>query len=155
VGGVVIVVRRPETGESFVGEVPIQLFRCDAFRLQLYLDEASDLVLRGLSSLRASVEEPIRICQGYILSRARRALLERGFRVETVRIVGKTQEMAEREFIKSLSRLGMGDEDHIRRMRSFKGFLRWVLEDPGSREIYVKTGWPSWPRLKGGSGLSP
>lgn len=155
VGGAVIVLRRCETGEHFVGEVPIQLFRCDAFGLKLYLDEAAELVLRGLGSLGASMEEPIHICQGYILSKARRMLAERGFRVETFRIVGETQEMAEREFIRSLSRLGMGGEEDIRRMRSFRGFLRWVLEDPEKREIYVKTGWPSWPRLKGGAGLSP
>lgn len=153
-GGAVIVLRRCETGEHFVGEVPIQLFRCDAFRLKLYLEEASGVVLRGLSSLGV-YEEPIHICQGYILSEARRVLTERGFRVETVRIVGETQEMAEREFIRSLVRLGVGDEEDVQRMRSFNGFLRWVLEDPERREIYVKTGWPSWPRLKGGANLSP
>lgn len=153
-GGAVIVLRRCETGEHFVGEVPIQLFKCDVFRLKLYLEEASGVVLRGLSSLGV-YEEPIHICQGYILSEARRVLTERGFRVETVRIVGETQEMAEREFIRSLVRLGVGDEEDVRRMRSFNGFLRWVLEDPERREIYVKTGWPSWPRLKGGANLSP
>ncbi len=154
-GGVVIVLRRVETGEHFVGEVPIQLFRCDAFREQLYLREAAEIVLRGLSHLRASREEPIRTCHGYILSEARRMLAERGYMVEDVKIRGETQEMAEREFIRSLSRLGMGDEHHLRRIRSFKGFLRWVMEDLEGREIYVKTGWPSWPRIRGGSGFSP
>lgn len=148
-GGAVIFMRRSETGEHFVGEVPIQLFRCDAFRLKLYLDEAAEIVLKGLMSLNVSVEEPIHICQGYILSKARRMLVERGFRVETLRISGEAQELAEREFIRSLARLGIGDEENIKRMRSFNDFLRWVMEDPENREIYVKTGWPSWPRLRG------
>jgi len=148
VGGAVVVMRRVETGETFVGEVPLQLFLGEAFRGQLYLDRAAELVLGGVESLNISKEEPIHVCRGYVLSKARAALRERGFIVVSTRIRGETQALAEEEFIGSLVRMGVGDAPTIAGMRSFNGFLRWVLEDLEGRELYVKTGWPAWPRLR-------
>ena len=148
-GGAVVVMRRVETSETYVGEVPLRLFRGEAFKGQLYLDRAAELVLRGVEALNASREEPIHICRGYILSKAREALEERGFKVVPTRIRGETQALAEGEFIRSLARMGVGDEASIAGMRSFNAFLEWVLEDLDGRERYVKTGWPAWPRLRG------
>jgi hypothetical protein len=89
-------------------------------------------------------------CSGYIFSRAREALIEEGYTVEAVKIVGTTQELAEREFLKSLVRLGIGDMTTVASMRSFNSFLAWVHEDLVERERFVKTGWTSWPRLREG-----
>jgi len=150
VGGAVVVMRRVETGETYVGEVPIDLFRGEAFKRQLYLEEAEKLVLRGLEALKVSREEPIHICTGYILSKAREALRARGFKVVDARIRGETQALAEREFIRSLVRMGVGDEATVAGMRSFNAFLKWVLEDLEGRERFVKTGWRAWPRLREG-----
>ncbi len=58
---------------------------------------------------------------------------------------------AEREFLKSLARLGIGDMTTVASMRSFNSFLAWVHEDLEERERFVKTGWTSWPRLREGS----
>ena len=149
-GGAVVVMRRVETGETYVGEVPIDLFRGEAFKRQLYLEEAEKLVLRGLEALKVSREEPIHICTGYILSKAREALRARGFKVVDARIRGETQALAEREFIRSLVRMGVGDEATVAGMRSFNAFLKWVLEDLEGRERFVKTGWRAWPRLREG-----
>ncbi len=66
------------------------------------------------------------------------------------RITGATQELAEEEFLKSLSRLGVGDPEEVAEMRSFDAFLDWVLEDLEERERFVKTGWKAWPRLRRG-----
>jgi len=145
-----VVMRRVETGETYVGEVPIDLFRGEAFKRQLYLEEAEKLVLRGLEALKVSREEPIHICTGYILSKAREALRARGFKVVDARIRGETQALAEREFIRSLVRMGVGDEATVAGMRSFNAFLKWVLEDLEGRERFVKTGWRAWPRLREG-----
>ncbi len=147
-GGAVIVMRRVETDETYVGEIPLQLFQGEAFKSQLYLDRATELILGGVDALNVSKEELIHVCRGYILSKAREALTEWGFNVVTTRIRGKTQSLAEREFIKSLVGMGVGDGPTVAGMRSFNGFLRWVLEDLDDREGYVKTGWPAWPRLK-------
>ena len=140
--------RRVETGETYVGEVPLELFRGDAFKSQLYLDRAVELVLRGVEVLAVPKEEPIHVCMGYILSKVREALREKGFRVIPAKIRGETQALAEREFIRSLAKMGVGDDEAVAGMRSFSAFLRWVLEDLEGRERYVKTGWPAWPRLK-------
>lgn len=149
-GGAVVVMRRVETGETYVGEVSLHLFQGEAFKRQLYLEKAADLVLGGVEVLSVSKEEPIHICTGYILSKAREELRDKGFKVVPMRIWGETQALAEREFIRSLARMGVGDESTITGMRSFNAFLRWVLEDLDARERYVKTGWPAWPRLRKG-----
>ena len=147
-GGAVVVMRRVETGETHVGEVPLRLFQGEAFKRQLYLGKAVELVFGGVEVLSVSKEEPIHICTGYILSKAREVLREKGFKVVSMRIGGETQALAEREFIRSLVRMGVGDMSTIAGMRSFNAFLRWVLEDLDTRERYVKTGWPAWPRLR-------
>ena len=149
-GGAVVVMRRVETGETYVGEVPLELFRGEAFKAQLYLGRAAELVQRGVEALNVSREETIRICTGYILSKASEALREGGFKVVADRIRGETQALAEREFIRSLAGMGVGDEATVQGMRSFDAFLGWVLEDLDGRERYVKTGWRAWPRLRRG-----
>jgi len=148
VGGVVIVMRRVETDETYVGEVPLPLFQGDAFERKLYLDETLELVREGVEALGVSKDEHVHVCTGYILSKARESLRESGFTVIPVRIRGETQALAEREFIRSLVRLGVGDEATVAGMRSFNSFLRWVREDLDRRERYVKTGWSAWPRLR-------
>lgn len=94
--------RRVETGETYVGEVPLELFRGEAFKGQLYLERVAELVLRGVEALNVSKEEPIRICKGYVLSKAREVLEERGFKVVHTRIRGETQALAEGEFIRRI-----------------------------------------------------
>ena len=131
-----------------MGEVPLRQFQGEVFKDKLYLNRAAEVVLGGVDALKVSREEPIHICTGYILSKAREALRERGFKVVTARIRGETQALAEGEFIRSLSWMGVGDEATIAGMRSFNALLRWVLEDLEGRERYVKTGWRAWPRLR-------
>ena len=149
-GGAVVVMRRVETGESYSGEISLNLFQGGIFKTKAYLVQALKVVAEGMERLHVSQDEPIHICTGYIFSRAREALIEEGYTVEAVKIVGTTQELAEREFLKSLVRLGIGDMTIVASMRSFNSFLAWVHEDLVERERFVKTGWTSWPRLREG-----
>ncbi len=149
-GGAVVVMRRVETGESYSGEISLNLFQGGVFKTKGYLVQALKVVAEGMERLRVSPDEPIHICTGYIFSRAREALIEEGYTVEAVKIVGTTQELAEREFLKSLVRLDIGDMTTVASMRSFNSFLAWVHEDLDGRERFVKTGWTSWPRLREG-----
>lgn len=142
--------RRVETGEAYSGEVPLDLFQGHTFREKKYLGKGVQIVLNGARALSISPHEEIRICTGYVLSKAREVLRERGYNVLRAKIVGETQELAEKEFIKSLRRLGVGDEETVAGMRSFNGFLSWVRGDLSMRERFVKTGWPSWPKLRSG-----
>ena len=149
-GGAVVVMRRVETGESYSGEISLDLFRVNVFKTKEYLVQALRVVTEGVEKLQISHDEPIHICTGYILSRAREALTEEGYIVESDKIMGLTQELAEREYLKSLVRLGVGDMSIVASIRSFNSFLAWVHQDLEARERYVKTGWSSWPRLREG-----
>ena len=142
--------RRVETGESYSGEISLDLFRVNVFKTKEYLVQALRVVTEGVEKLQISHDEPIHICTGYILSRAREALTEEGYIVESDKIMGLTQELAEREYLKSLVRLGVGDMSIVASIRSFNSFLAWVHQDLEARERYVKTGWSSWPRLREG-----
>ena len=147
-----MVMRRVETGERHVGEVPLEMFQGSRFKEKDYLDRALEIVQDGIKALKVGKDEPLRICRGYILSRAREALEASGYNVVRSKIEGHTQELAESEFIDSLVRLGVGDKEEVVGMRSFSAFLGWVHEDIDTRESFVKTGWRAWPRLRGDRG---
>ncbi|MFH2109785.1 MAG: hypothetical protein ABIJ47_00840 [Candidatus Bathyarchaeota archaeon] len=148
VGGVVIVMRRVETGENHVGLIPVEYFRDAQFKYQEYVRAATQVILEGLDILEASTSEELHVCTGFIFSSARETLEELGYKVREVKITGATQELAEAEFIKSLADMGIGKQKKIASMRSFNGFLEWVKEDPEGRERYVKTGWSSWRKYR-------
>jgi hypothetical protein len=142
--------RRVETEEAYSGEVPLDLFQGHTFREKKYLDKGLQIVLDGVRALCISPREEIRICTGYVLSKAREVLRERGYNVFQAKIAGGTQVLAEKEFIKSLTRLGVGNNETVAGMRNFNGFLDWVKAEISTRERFVKTGWSSWPKLKSG-----
>ena len=107
------------------------------------------IVLKGFETLDVGPEEPIHICTGYVLSRVREALRERGYLVVPSKIVGETQRAAEEAFIKSLRRIGVRGTPLDAGKRRFLSLLKWVHEDLEAREKFVKTGWSSWEkRLK-------
>ena len=138
--------RRVGSNETYVGQIPLQLFRDNKFSQKLYLDEATRIVFEGLENLKVSKAEPINVCSGYLLSKASDGLRSKGFNLSIQRIVGKTQKLAENEFVKSLVKMGVEDEINVSKMRSFKRLLSWVREDLPERERFVKTGWKSWTK---------
>ncbi|MBD3207685.1 hypothetical protein GF319_15255 [Candidatus Bathyarchaeota archaeon] len=144
IGGVVIVMRRVETGEKYVDEIPLELFQGEEFKYQTYLRYTTQIILDGLDELEVPITEPIHICTGYIFKKAKETLNELGYFVKEVKIMGRTQELAEEEFLKSLEKIGVGMVENLRDIRSFNGFLNWVREDIEKRENYVKTGWKRW-----------
>lgn len=142
VGGCVIVARRVETGEQYVGEIPVELFQEGFFQRKRYLDEAAKIVEDAMKYLGVDSEEEVRICTGYILSKARRLLSEKGYNVKPAKITGETQRLAEQMFLRTLRKLGLSlDEENPK--RRFRKLLEWVSGNP-AREKYVKTGWKSW-----------
>ena len=132
-----------------MGEIPVELFQGDWFREKHYLDKAVEVTLKGLDTIGTGREEPIHICTGYVLSRVRKTLREKGYIVVPSKIVGETQRMTEEAFIKSLKKMGVQGAPLEAGKRRFLTFLNWVHEDLDARERFVKTGWPSWEkRLK-------
>ena len=146
VGGVVIVLRRVETGEDYSGEIPLELFQGSEFKYKEYLRSATQIILEGLDRLNASTDEAIHICTGYVFTHAKDTLIELGYPVTEVKIVNKTQDLAENRFIESLVRMGLGSKQELFAKRSFNGWLKWVKQDLKNREMYVKTGWGNWPK---------
>jgi hypothetical protein len=100
--------------------------------------------LDGLDELNVLKCEQINICTGFIFRKAKEMLRELGYNVQEVKITGKTQELAEEEFLKSLEKRGVESIEKLRNIRSFKKFLKWVHEDLENRERFVKTGWKKW-----------
>jgi len=146
VGGVVIVLRRVETGEDYSGLIPLELFQGAEFKYKGYLRSATQIILEGLDTLEASTDEAIHICTGYVFTHARDTLIELGYPVTEVKIVDATQDLAEHRFIESLVEMGLGTKTELFGMRSFNGWLKWVKSDLADREKYVKTGWGNWPK---------
>jgi len=155
VGGAVIVMRRIGKNDRYVGEVPVEAFQGAAFKEKEYLRHVLRIVREGVEALAITKDEPVHVCTGYILSEVRKALANEGFRVVPSKIVGPTQEFAEGEYIRHLSRLGVGSPEEARRIRGFNASLAWVLRDVDKRERLVKTGWKSWPRLRTGEAVDP
>lgn len=147
-GGAVIVMRRIESDERFMGEISLKAFQGTAFIEKQYILEVLQVVREGILTLGVTQDEPVRVCTGYILSGVRNALINEGFKVIPSHIVGITQEYAEKEFINSLVRLGVGSFNDVKAIRSFKGYIKWIFIDLEKREHLVKTGWKSWPRLR-------
>ncbi len=148
IGGVIIVMRRVETNEKFVDEIPLELFQGEEFKYKTYLRYATQISLEGLDELEVLKSEPIHICTGYIFKSAKEILEELGYTVKEVKIIGETQKLAEEEFFKSLEKRGIGITEKLRDIRSFPKFLQWVHEDLETREKYVKTGWKKWKELR-------
>ena len=155
VGGAVIVIRRVGTDEKFVGEVSVEEFQGSAFKSKAYLPRILRIVREGSEALNLDKDEPVHVCTGYILSEVRKSLANEGYMVIPSKITGVTQELAEEEYLKHLSRLGVGTVDQVKKLRGFNSFLKWVLRDVDKRERFVKTGWKAWPRLKVGEKTDP
>jgi len=143
VGGCVVVIRRVETDEYYAGEISVEFFKEPKFKTKQYLDKALEIVEDGLKKLNVHKDEEIRMCTGFLLSKARRSLSQQGYLITPAKIVGETQKLAERTFLETLGKIGLKlDEEDPR--RRFHFLLEWVREKPESREKYVKTGWRSW-----------
>lgn len=135
---------RVETGDAFIGEIPVSFFQGSSFNEKHYLDKAVEVVLSGIHALDVPMSESIRICTGYVLSKVRREVGKLGYRVEPARIAGHTQKLTEGAFVRELEGLGLSGVSIDARKRNFSNQLKWVHEDLAVREKYVKTGWPSW-----------
>lgn len=143
VGGCVIVVRRIETGEYYVDEIPVELFQEPIFRTKQYLDRAVKVVEEGLRSINVSMDEEVRICTGFIFSKVRKILSQKGYKIIPTKIVGETQKLAEQMFLKRLEDIGLKLTEENPKMR-FQIFLKWIRSNPELKWKYVKNGWRSW-----------
>lgn len=123
--------------------IPVSAFQTPNFERKLYLDEAVSIATEIVDVMRPDRETRFMVCSGYILSRVRRYLRSKGFRVERARITGELQERVERGFIQWCAEVGVPPE-RLRHKNRFFPLLEWVAEKIELREGLVKTGWKSW-----------
>jgi len=140
--GVVIVAYRKETEQLAYRIIDLSFFKDPLFDQKNYLTEASRLVQELLEELKATKNELIEICTGYVLSRAVIDLHQAGFTVRTTKIVGPLQYLGESIFLEELRKIGYTpiEDRELKRVASFYHMLRWMNEKPERRQL-AKTGW--------------
>jgi hypothetical protein len=150
-GGVYIGVYNTENNKMYARLIPVSYFQGDKFKRQLYLAQAREIALQGMSAVasKESKQETIQICRGYLLLKIRKKLEEfsKWFgKIEHADIKDPLQSALEEKFSKSLARYGVPDGKAGGAHRiSFDAMLDWIKEDP-KRVKYVKTGWDSWKK---------
>lgn len=141
VGPTFIGAYRPETDEFACGTVDLRFFRGQAFKRKEYLQETTQVIQELLERLGANGDEPIEMCTGYIFDDARRSL---GHRVKQRKITGRLQELIETVARDYLLDMDVPIDGAKPGSGHFMACFRWVAEDLGKREKFVKTGWKSW-----------
>ena len=125
--------------------IPVSSFQSPHFENKRYLDDAVKIAEEIVEVMQPDRETRFKVCSGYVLSSIRTYLVEQGFEVEKVEIVGELQEMAERSYVRWCIEVGVPAE-RLEDKRRFWTLLEWVAERPKLRERLVKTGWKSWNR---------
>jgi len=123
--------------------IPVTAFQPPNFEKKTYLDEAVRIAEEIVNVMQPDKKTYFKVCSGYILSRIRSYLKQRGFYVETTKIVGELQERVEKGYIDWCIEVGVPPEK-IKDRRRFYPLLEWVAEKVELRERLVKTGWKSW-----------
>jgi len=123
--------------------IPVSAFQSPNFERKLYLDEAMRIAEEIVDVMQPDEKTYFKVCSGYILSRIREYLRQRGFHVETVKIEGELQERVEKSYVDWCIEVGVPPEK-LKDKRRFYPLLEWVAEKIELRERLVKTGWKSW-----------
>lgn len=144
--GVWIGFYRVETKETVVKEISVELFQGEAFDSKAYLKEATKLAKIALfRDLKLASNEPIRVCNGYILSSVNEWLKSRGFNCARAKIEGalqKKMESVSRDAVASLPNFSKGKSESL-----YDALIRYLLEDTATRKTIFKTGWNAIKRI--------
>jgi len=123
--------------------IPVTAFQSPNFERKLYLNEAVRIAEEIVQVMKPDKKTYFKVCSGYVLSRIRAYLKQRGFHVETTKIEGELQERVEKSYIDWCIEVGVPPEK-LKDKRRFYPLLEWVAERIELRERLVKTGWKSW-----------
>ena len=123
--------------------IPVTAFQPPNFEKKAYLDEAVRIAEEIVNAMRPDEKTYFKVCSGYILSRIRAYLKQRGFHVEKAKIEGELQERVEKSYVDWCIEVGVPPE-RLKDKKRFYPLLEWVAEKIELRERLVKTGWKSW-----------
>ena len=154
IGPVLIGVYRVETAEFAYREIPVECFQGSAFARQEYLAAAVQAAQDAFVELRATPQEEVEACTGYVLQGVRDWLRREGYAVEETAIRGPLQILVEMALAQVLQQIGFLVDPAVLREnhgRAFFEALKWLKGGnldatralPG-RERWAKTGWNSY-----------
>jgi CxxC-x17-CxxC domain-containing protein len=146
--GIIIGAYRQETAEFKYDVIHVRFFQPDQYCTKAYLTEASRITCELLTALKAQLDEPVQLCQGYIFDEATAKLKETRDEklIQRIHVVGEAQRLTEIAYLDEIRNLGyepLAERDE-KRAKSFFHMMRWLKANPKMLP-YAKTG---WPRLK-------
>ena len=146
-GGVAIGLYNDENRKFLYQILPVRHFQDKAFKSQEYLNEARDSFVEMEG--RIGEYKKIVVCRGFMLDEIWEFMQEFsvGKKLISAEIKEPLQGLLEKVFAISLNDIGVPSGSKGAHCLSFEDQVKWVKEQP-ERIKYVKTGWPSWQKLK-------
>ncbi|HIE18475.1 TPA: hypothetical protein EYP75_01980 [Candidatus Bathyarchaeota archaeon] len=114
--------------------IPVTAFQPPNFEKKLYLDEAVRIAGEIVNVMRPDEKTYFKVCSGYILSRIRTFLRQRGFYVEKAKIEGELQERVEKSYVDWCIEVGVPPEK-LKDKRRFYPLLEWLLKRLSSESV--------------------
>lgn len=132
--------------------LPIEVFQGDAYARREYMEAAAEAAHRLLTQLKASHDEIIHLCQGWVFNRTPGILKKAGYRhIHRGKIGEPMQSLIEKASADYLSSLGVnGITPGMPFGFHFYKCLLWLKggningKALPERERFAKTGWPSY-----------
>jgi hypothetical protein len=134
--------------------IDVKFFQSPLFEQKAYLDEVATKIIARIG-VYSPKEWSIRICTGYVFTKARESLVNLGFIVSTGQITGTLQNFVENTFWGYLTRVCNISQKPLFTPRNkteykmlFGSLLHYIQEHPEVKP-YCKTGWNFFKELKG------
>ena len=138
-----------ETGEIIFRGIPVGMYNKENHKNRESFKYILEMVKSGLKALNFNKErDTIQICRGNCFDLVREWFDEEGIKHEPAIVEGKLQDAVEGRFIEHLRKLGVKSPNLTTEagIKRFFILFNWVARDLDSREKYVKSGFPSWPK---------
>ena len=138
-----------ETGELIFRGIPVAMYNKQNHKNRQSFKYILKMVKSGLKALNFNKEcDIIQICRGNCFDLVREWFDEEGIKHEPAIVEGKLQDAVEGRLIAHLRKLGVRSPNLTTEagIKRFFVLFNWVARDLSSREKYVKSGFPSWPK---------
>lgn len=107
IGGILVGAFDEKTGRFVFGDVPVEYFQGGEYEQRGYLLKAAEVSAGLLEKLSVNESEyAVKVCIGFVNSKTREVLAEKGFLVQAAKIVDPLQSLLEAEHRKYLEGLG-------------------------------------------------
>lgn len=151
IGGTGIGILNTKNNKYYFNIIPLEYYQTQLFEEKAYQDFVIEIAKEGFQEVKASQDDAIEICQGYMFDKLRVWLTGQGYDWNNNKIEGVLQEKVEASFNHYVISLGLPENfvKHARFAFGFHRLLKWVFADMENRKKLCKTQWKSW--IKWGS----